>query len=301
MKSPLRPPPVGSETEVRVVAPAGAVGREALEAGIALLEDRFRVGWNSGVFERHGYLAGDDDRRAGELQTALDDPGVGAVLAARGGYGTTRIIDRIELEGLGLAPRWIAGSSDLTALLLRVWSELGLVTAHGPMVASLPRQRRDLELLCELLAGESWQAPHGLEGIERGAAEGPLLGGNLAILAHLCGAIDPGLFEGAILLLEEVGERPYRVDRYLVQLERSGVLERVAGFVIGELSGCEAERGPGALEVIAGRLCARGAPLAAGYPAAHGERNAPFPHGAIVRLEVGPGGVSLGEKRGGSS
>ncbi|MFO8071095.1 MAG: LD-carboxypeptidase [Polyangia bacterium] len=300
MKFPLRPPPVEGAAEVRVVAPAGAVRREELEAGIALLEHRFRIGWTSGAFERHGYLAGDDDRRAGELQSALDDPGVGAVLAARGGYGTTRIIDRIALDGLGRAPRWIAGSSDLTALLLRVWSELGLVTAHGPMVASLPRQRRDLELLCGLLAGGSWRAPHGLEELERGAAEGPLLGGNLAILAHLCGTIDPDLFEGAILLLEEVGERPYRVDRYLVQLERSGVLERVAGFLIGELTGCESERGPGALEVMAERLCGRGAPVAAGYPAAHGQRNVPFPHGAIVRLEVGAGGVSLGEKRGGS-
>ena len=292
MRAPIRrPPPVGRNDRVRVVAPAGAVRSERLDAGVELLGRRLRLVVPPGVRARHGYLAGDDAHRLGAIDAAFADSGCRAVIAARGGFGTTRILDRIDLARLERDPIWVVGSSDLTALLLRLYAELGLASIHGPMVAGLDRQRRDLEALAALLAGERLP-PEALTGLAPGVAEGPLLGGNLTILAHLCGALDPAVYEGAVLFFEEVGERPFRVDRCLTQLWRTGVLERVAGVVVGDLTGCEAAAGPSAREVVGEHLAGLGCPVAEGYPAAHGDRNLPFVHGAAVRLEVEPAGTA---------
>jgi muramoyltetrapeptide carboxypeptidase len=293
--SPIWPSPLQRGDLVRVVAPAGPVPGDELAAGIAALESRYRVLSEDGVQASSGFLAGSDERRAGELQSAIDDTAAALLIAARGGYGTTRIIDRLRLGGLRDRPRWIVGSSDLTALLLQLWSELGLCTIHGPMIAGLAAPaERDLELLFDLLEGRSWSPPGDLDPLIDGVAHGPLIGGNLTILAHLCGAIDPAFAEGAILFVEDVGERPYRIDRCLVQLERSGILGRAAGFVVGEFHDCE----PGAdrvtaAEVVLDHLGRLGLPVAAGYPAAHGGRNAPFIHGATVELAVSEGLAAL--------
>jgi len=289
------PPPLQPGDRVRVVAPAGPVPEDELRAGIALLEGRYQVEHEPGLLAASGFLAGSDERRAGELQAALDDPGCGAVIAARGGYGTTRILDRLRTSGLAERPRWIVGSSDLTALLIQVWAELGLLAIHGPMVAWLGRaDDRDRRALLDLLEGRPWSPPDRLEPQIDGTARGPLVGGNLTVLAHLCGAFDPSSVEGAILFVEDVGEQPYRVDRCLVQLERAGVLPRIAGCLIGELTDCD----PGrhrvtAAEVLLDRLGRLGVPVAAGYPAAHGGRNLPFVHGGEVELDVSEGAATV--------
>lgn len=293
--NPLYPPPLATGDRVRVVAPAGPVPEADLLAGVAVLEQRYEVVAEPGLTATSGFLAGGDERRAGELQQAIDDSACRAILAARGGYGVTRILDRLRLGGLGDRPRWVVGSSDLTALLLQLWARLGLCAIHGPMVAWFGSSDPvDLRALHDLLEGRPWTPPERLEPVIDGRARGPLLGGNLTILAHLCGALDATCVEGAILFLEDVGEQPYRVDRCLVQLERAGVLGRVAGCLIGEFTGCEPGRyAVTAAEVLLDRLGRLGIPVAAGYPAAHGGRNLPFVHGGEVELDVDEGSATV--------
>jgi len=293
--SPLWPPPLSQGDAVAIAAPAGPVSRAALEEGARLIARHFDLMPFGGALAREGFLAGDDDHRCAGLQAALDGD-ARAVIAARGGYGTTRILDRLDLSRLAARPRWVAGCSDLTALLLRLWAELGLVSIHGPMAARLPvTDPRDAAALFSIMRGEPWTAPDGLIPLRDGSATGPMIGGNLTVLAHLCGTLPPGLAEGAVLFIEDVGEAPYRLDRCLVQLARAGILPRAAGIVVGEMTACPpGDDGVTARRVIGERLEGLGVPVALGYPAAHGERNAPFVHGAFVRLEVSGGGVSLG-------
>lgn len=291
----VQPPPIAAGDPIRVVAPAGPVPGAELDAGVAVLERRYLVQRDPGLRAGSGFLAGSDERRVGELQAALDDVRVAAVIAARGGYGTTRIIDRLRISGLREHPRWIVGSSDLTALLVQLWSELSLCSIHGPMAAWLGSAApRDVDVLFDLLEGRPWSPPTGLEPLIDGRACGPLVGGNLMLLAHLCGAVDPGFAESAILFLEDVNEQPYRIDRCLVQLERAGVLGRIAGCLVGAFAGCEPERyGVTAAEVVHERLGRLNVPVATGYPAAHGGRNLPFVHGGEVVLEVGKGAATV--------
>jgi muramoyltetrapeptide carboxypeptidase len=280
---------------VRVVAPAGPVRQpEAFAAGIALLDQRFGVERDPAVLAVEGYLAGSDDRRLAELQAALDQPGIGAVIAARGGFGSTRIVDRLDLRRLLAEPRWIVGSSDLTGLLVKLWADHRMQAIHGPMVERLAQQPNDAELLFALLEGRRWRPPSGLRTLRPGAATGALIGGNLTMLAHLAGTVDPAITAGTILLLEDVGEAPYRLDRALVQLERAGWLSGAAGLVLGEFTSCAP--GPddvAAEQVLAGLAARLEVPVAAGYPAAHGARNHPFVHGGPVELECGAGGAGL--------
>lgn len=273
-----------------VVAPAGPVDPLELEQSLAALATRFDVVCDEAVRRRQGYHAGTDDERLAALQQAIDDPRVKAVVAARGGYGTTRLLDRLDLSGLAQAPKWLVGCSDLTSLLLTVYHELGLATVHGPMAASLLRtDAADVNELSSLLTTDHRRSDQPLVPTVPGFAKGPLLGGNLTVLAHLVGALPRSAVHGAVLFLEDVGEAPYRLDRCLVQLARAGWLSEIAGVVVGELFGCEDEAdryGITAEAAMEARLRELGLPTASGYPAAHGRRNRPFIHGAVVTLEV---------------
>lgn len=261
---------------------------EDLSAGIARLAHTFRVLEEPRLIERAGFWAGDDEVRLAVMQRALDHPQVAAVLAARGGYGTTRILDRIDWERVLRAPRWLVGSSDLTAILVYLWARFRLLTIHGPMVARFPGgDGEDFDTLMTLLQGGDWQPPPGLRGVVSGAATGPLLGGNLCLLAHLAGTVSPDAFDGAILFLEEVSEAPYRVDRMLTQLARAGFLRALRGVVLGHFTHCAPqEDGVTARDVLLSHFRPYGIPVVENYPAAHGGRNYPFVHGGRVALCV---------------
>jgi muramoyltetrapeptide carboxypeptidase len=281
---------------VRVVSPASPVHERDLAAGLRLLRERYRVETGRSVLSRRGFLAGADGERRRDLEEALADPEARAVFAARGGAGTARIVDDADLAAGRSAFPWVVGSSDVTVLLLHLWSRARILSIHGPMVGTLARHREDLNRLTALLEGAPFRGPDDLVPLVTGSCEGPLLGGNLTILAHLCGTLPPSEFEGAILFIEDVGERPYRLDRCLVQLRRAGVLERLAGLVLGEFTDClPGLDGTSAEQVAAEHALSLGLPAASGYPAAHGSGNRPFVHGARVRLEVTPARVFLGE------
>ncbi len=282
--------------QVAVVCPAGPVSPEHLTAGLEKLSSRFTP-IPPGDLPPDGYLAAPDDGRLACLQSAFDSPDVCAVLAARGGYGTTRILDRVRLETFVRSRKWLVGSSDVTALLMEAWVKYGYKTLHGPMVAGFHKTApQDVELLFDLLTGAKWPGCFDLRPLVQGRVRGPLVGGNLFVLAHLCGTptLAAEALDGAVLFLEEVGEAPYRIDRCLVQLERCGVLEAVAAVVIGETTRCRTgPDGTTADEVFERQLARFKRPVARGYPAAHGERNLPFIHGAEVELVVEGGAASL--------
>lgn len=279
-----RPPRLRPGDALAIIAPAGPVGAARFAAGAARLADRYRLIYDEALFTRTGYLAGPDDRRLAELHAALHNPGLGAVLCARGGYGVMRLLPELRLG----PPRIVAGFSDVTALhaaSLRA----GVVALHAPVLTQLGEL--DLEhaaALVQLLEQPSPPPPwEGLDALAPGRATGIAVGGNLEVVCRLVGTPWALPLDGAVLFIEEVGERPYRLDRALTQL-RLGGLAGVAAIVVGDLVRCDEPdgSGPRASEVVAERLGGLGVPVLAGAPFGHGDRNLPFPLGGRVVVDA---------------
>ncbi len=236
---------------------------------------------------RDGYLAGTDVDRSEAFCEALEDSAVRAVLAARGGYGAMRLLERAGarmLKALVGDPKAIVGFSDVTALhalALRA----GVRSVHGPMVAAIGRESTRGDELWEVLRGGVPGPWAGLEPWVDGDIEGIAVGGNLALLAALAGTPWQVNCLGAVLFLEDVSERPYRLDRMLTTLRLSGCLDGVRGIVLGDFTDCE----PGPDGATAGwtlrdRLMDLGVPVLASAPFGHGLRNRPWVVGAPVRM-----------------
>jgi muramoyltetrapeptide carboxypeptidase len=275
---------------VCVVAPSSPFNADDLKRGLDLLASRYQVSHSASLFERHGYLAGRDSRRLEELQSAVDDPELDAIVAARGGYGATRLLDLLDLRGLRTRPKLLVGFSDITALHA-VWSRVGLGSIHGPMVAAVGRGGdAELARVIEAIEGRHVRELTGLRALAPGHACGPLAGGNLAVLCALIGTPFMPDLSGAVLLLEDVGERPYRVDRMLTSLRQSGALQHVAGILLGAFT--KAEPGADGMtldEVLVDRLASLGVPVLAGAPVGHIELNEPVPLGALIELDSATG------------
>lgn len=271
---------------VVAVAPAGPFDRASFESGLEVIAQRYRVHYDPGALARHRYLAGTDERRLGELAAALADSDTRAVFCARGGYGVMRLLS--GLESAAIAPKPVIGFSDLTALHQFLQRE-GHVSIHGPTLTQLSRLDAPAhQRLFDLLESQAPAATlTGTETYVDGMAEGPLLGGNLSVLTRLLGTPFLAPMEGAILLLEDVGERPYRLDRMWTHLALAGVFRQVCGIVLGEFAACEAKDADySSGEVLRELAVATGLPCAAGFPIGHGEHNQPVPLGVRVRLDA---------------
>lgn len=283
---------------IGVIAPAGPVDPQRLAQVPGLYAAQ---GWRArlypGCSQRCDYLAGDDDTRLADLHAALADPEVAAIHCIRGGYGSMRILDRIDAGLVRRAAKLLIGYSDITALHA-LWARQGLASLHAPMAASdllLPDRQTDRDaffglLRQGLLAGQTL-AP-ALDAAAQvlcraGVAEGLLVGGNLSLVAALLGTPWAWDARGAILFLEDVNEEPYRVDRLLTQLRLSGVLDAAAGFVLGSFT--EGASPSGLLQQLLGDL---GKPVLAGWPTGHGTPNRPLPLGLRVRLDAQAGSLT---------
>lgn len=285
---------------IRVIAPSSGFDRERFERGIAWIRDS---GWDpvfdERLFVRHRYLAGDDDHRISLVLEALLDRSAAALWCVRGGYGATRIIERLGPALRESPVRWLVGFSDITALHSAL-ARFGRVSMHGANITTLDEwEQTHREELFGMLRGEVIQQRfegrvlHGT-----GTHRGTLRGGNLAVLTALAGTGGLPSFEGAIVLLEDVGERPYRLDRSLTQLIRAKVFDGAAGFAIGQLSGCEVGNGADydALDVVVERLGELGLPVLAGLPIGHdpGSRAACLGARAELDLERAQLDVAIG-------
>jgi muramoyltetrapeptide carboxypeptidase len=280
---------------VFVVAPSGPFDRAAAHAGIAWLEQRYRVKRSATLFARDAYLAGSDRRRAAELQKALDS-NVKAIVAARGGYGLGRIAARLDWRGVLDRPKWLVGFSDFTVLHAESWRR-GLATLHAPMLCTLglakPATRlRWLDALQEPQRERRWE---GLRSWRSGRARGPLIGGNLAVLHSMAAARRLRFPKGAIIFLEDIGERPYRVDRMLTDLLEGGYLTSASGIIVGEFIDCA----PGADgrtvdDVLCERLRSLDIPVLSGFPSGHGARNDAIVLGQTAHVDARRGTCTLG-------
>lgn len=272
---------------VAVVAPASPFDRAAFDAGLEIISRRYQVRYDPGLLTRQRYLAGSDERRLTELASALADGNARAVFCARGGYGMMRLLP--GLEGLAVAPKPVVGFSDITAL--HQWLQRqGLMSIHGPVITQLSRIDGSAHgRLFELLEAEAPASDLiGSDTYVRGTVEGPLLGGNLSVLTRLLGTPFLAPLEGAVLLLEDVGERPYRLDRMWTHLALAGVFRQVRGIVLGDFSGCEdRDANYASADVLRELVIQTGLPCAAGFPVGHGSSNQPVPLGARVRLDAG--------------
>lgn len=278
---------------IAVVAPCGPSPAELIRAGVARVAPRYEVSLDERALLAEGFLAGKDEIRAASLIDALRDREVRAIWCTRGGYGATRLLERFgdAIEGaLRENPKPIVGFSDVTGLHA-LWSKVGVRSIHGPMIARLgaPDAVGDAELLAvfEAIEGRT-PSMRAAEVWAPGAFEGRATGGNLAVLAALVGTPHAPRWEGAVVFLEDVGERPYRVDRLLTQLRAAGAAAGAAGFVLGDFTDC----GPGpdgrtVEDVLREGLGPLGVPVVAGAPFGHGPRCAPFELGAPVRVDEG--------------
>lgn len=288
---------------VAVIAPAGPC-KEAervaqIEAMFARHGLRARLYPScSATHPQHDYLSGSDEQRLADLHAALSDEHIAAIFGLRGGYGCARFIDRIDAELVRAHPKSLIGYSDLTTLHA-LWSRQGVPSFHAPMPASdwlEEGAQADTEalfgvlmqpllagtVLAPALAADTWH--------QAGVAEGSLVGGNLAIVASLIGTPYAVPVQDNLLLLEDIGEAPYRIDRLLTQLRLAGALDAATGFVLGSFSGDEDP-----MAVVQDHLLRTAKPVLAGWPAGHGQPNRALPLGVRMQLDAAAGTLQLME------
>jgi muramoyltetrapeptide carboxypeptidase len=286
------PPPLSTGARVALVAPAGHLrGPEQLDVA---LENARALGWEpvpgASVLARHGYLGGTDAKRLHDLNAALADESIDAIWCVRGGYGCSRLLANIDYASLTRRPRALIGFSDITALHAAISTRCELVSFHGPTARgkltpfssdSLRRatiERRDP-------CGTASEA----RTISAGRAHGRLVGGNLALLASLAGTRYAPDYRGALLVLEDVGEPAYRIDRMLVQLALSGALAQIAGLVVGHFTDTTPsdEIAPMSIDdLVRDAAAIAGVPAIVGVPVGHIDDQWTVPLGAEAELDA---------------
>lgn len=296
----LVPEPLRRGDLVGVVASGFAVDRTAVEAGVAELDRmglRVRIG--RAVYRRDGYLAGSDASRLQDLVTMLEDDEVRAIHFARGGWGASRFLDVVPWKLMARHPKLMIGYSDLTAIFAPALDRCRLSSVYGPLVTELGNPRKfDRASLAR--AYFHTRQPFAISFSARsvllpGSAVGPAVGGCLTLLTHLTGTRYAPDLRGAILLIEEVGEAPYRLDRMLTQLRLAGMLDHLAGVLVGSLTGCKppagARRSPTARHVITESFRPLGIPVVSGLRFGHIDRKLSLPLGVEVHIDTRRGRI----------
>ena len=285
----IRPPRLLRGDLVGVISPAGPVNETELEQGLGMLEEAglfVRLGPH--VYARTGYTAGDDSVRLGDLNAMLEDKEIKAIICARGGYGSLRLLDKIRYDLLIDSPKIIVGYSDITALLMAVHAKTNMVTFHGSMVRTLAlSEKGNWQSLLRLLTADGAVSMD----ISRssilvpGRAAGPLMGGNLSMLCHLLGTDFLPSLKGCILFVEDINEPLYRLDRMLTHLSLAHVLDGISGLIAGQFEGCADNFEIN--QLLKDAASEIGIPVVAGFPTGHGEENIALPIGMWAELDTG--------------
>jgi muramoyltetrapeptide carboxypeptidase len=308
----VRPPKLVPGSRIALIAPAGPLlERDDLTRAETLcraLDYEPVLGKNA--HNHYGYLAGTDDERLFDLNQALQDSTLSAVWCIRGGYGVTRLLERVDFEAIARRPKALIGFSDITALINAVSRAAGVVTFHGPVArASMPAFTREhfervltrteppgpLGRLPEP-AGVLVPQEHRIVTLRGGTAEGPLAGGNLTLLQCLIGTPWFPDLDGAILFIEDVNEHLYRIDRALAQLRTIGALQRLAGIVVGRFTALDRAGRDGALgfdQVLTSYFAPLNIPIAYGFPIGHIDAQWTLPLGVRARLDADAGELVL--------
>ena len=267
-----------------MLAPSGPFDPPIFERGLEVLKQRYTPVLGEHLRSSKRYLAGTTVDRVADFAKALQDESIDAIWAARGGFGAIHLLPEIRFLA---EKKSVIGFSDITALHLMRQCQ-GLRSLHAPVVTQLGTQPAEVtDRLFDILEGALPSPLMGTDSVCPGIAEGPLVGGNLSVIASLCGTPFQPDFRGAVLLLEDIGERPYRIDRMLSQLKLAGILESVSGIVLGEFTNCEEkDAGYTSAEVLSEILRATGKPCARGFNVGHGKINHAAVLGARVHLNA---------------
>jgi muramoyltetrapeptide carboxypeptidase len=293
----IKPLGLHSGDTIGIAAPASPFDQQAFERGVAVLESMgFQVKIPENLFLRQGYLAGSDNERASQLMSLFEDETVRAIFCVRGGFGSMRLLPLLDFAGICARPKILIGFSDITALLVAVYSRCCMVTFHGPLVTTLSKaSKKTCSGLIDVVGPSKPQVlqPSKPVVLSSGKASGPLLGGNLTNLCHLLGTPYEPRFAGHLLFLEDRGEAPYRIDRMLSQLHLGGHLDGVTGVVLGSFLDC------GSLEdvysVFVEAFQHTGVPILAGFDMGHGTDNLTVPIGIGADLDTEDGSLRFQE------
>ena len=311
----IKPKRLQKGDTIAVVAPASPLNEDdQVYAALETIESLgFKVKQGQNLFQRYAYLAGSDKQRAFDFNAAFADETVDGIITLGGGYGSPRILPFLDYELIRANPKFLMGYSDITALLNGILQQSGLVTFHGPIANQVFTPYTFSEFEKITIKGESnvlVGAPPEFEGspgsIERtnrvlrignGKVKGQLIGGNLSLLATLCGTPYAPDYEGKILFIEEVAEATYRIDRMLTQLWLSGELQKVAGIAFGKFSGCSTSASWAKQltveEVLVSRCEQMGIPALRGLMIGHVPDQTTLPLGCMAELNVDAGTLTL--------
>ncbi|MBL8576843.1 MAG: LD-carboxypeptidase [Mesorhizobium sp.] len=294
----LVPPKLRRGDKVRFLSPASTPDRELVMRRAKVLEGwGLRVDFGAHAFDKLSFLAGTDDDRIADLNLALADPDIRTIFATRGGKGSYRIADRMDFEAVRRDPKFVVGFSDITALLLALQRQCGLVGIHGSVVedSCAPANivlrgllMEDKETVLAAVPSESTAAL-----TTSGQVTGRLIGGNLDTIAACAGWALPSL-AGAILLLEAIDMQIGQVDRQLTMLRKAGHLDGVAGIAVGQFTGFKPSSGGlTVVDLLRDHLGGLGVPVLGGLPIGHGEGWFPVPHGASATLDISAGTLTV--------
>ncbi|OWP64958.1 LD-carboxypeptidase [Hymenobacter amundsenii] len=295
----IAPPPLRPHDRVAIVCPARQASHAELAAAVTTLESwGLRVTLGASTNVAHHQFGGSDEVRRQDLQHQLDNPSIRAIFCARGGYGTTRIIDGLDFARFAESPKWVAGFSDITTLNCHLLGR-GYQSIHGvmPLLFHQEAGQESLESLRRALFGEAlaYEVPaHPLN--RPGTAVGELVGGNLSILQTLTGTASDVSTDGRVLFLEDIDEYLYAIDRMLVHLDRTGKLAGLAGLVVGHFTNPQDNTVPFGLtpgEIINHYAAKYSFPVAHGFPVGHEPQNMALVVGQQMRLTVDETGARL--------
>lgn len=290
----VRPAALKPGDTIGLVTPSSSIQADFLAEGCLELESLgFGVRFREDIHDRHRYLAGGVDRRVEEFAQMMNDPSLAAVFCARGGYGSAHLLPHLDFESMVSEPRIFCGASDIT-MLLGALEHAGMVVFHGPMVATsirLGEEGYNRDVLKRLMIeGEAVSFPTtGCEVLRPGRAEGRLTGGCISLVVSLLGTPWEVSTRGSLMVLEDIGCRPYQVDRMLTQLRQAGKFEGVQGFVFGEMLECfqHEEQDYTLQDVIVEVLGDLGVPILYNFPTGHSTQpNVPVPFGVPARLDL---------------
>ncbi|MEM6817056.1 MAG: LD-carboxypeptidase [Bacteroidota bacterium] len=280
---------------VAIIAPSRLILPDQVEKALKVFRHwGLQVHLGDSIFKSHGYFAGTDEQRLGDLQHFVNDPSIKAIFCARGGYGVTRILDQLDLDPLKENPKWIIGFSDITALHLAL-AKLGIASVHGLMPVQFDYfdAESSIESLRKLLfEGTGLINAASNDSNRRGSGSAPIIGGNLSLLADSLGTASEVETENKILFFEEIDEYLYKVDRMLTQLKRAGKFDALKGLVIGDFSQIKDTKipfGQGLEEIILDKVKKYDFPVGFGFPIGHEIPNFSIPLMSEVKFEVTAG------------
>ena len=288
---------------IGMVCPAGTIPLEKVQKCVETLTGwGYTVKLGKTLGGKHFTFSGTDAERAADLQAMMDDKNVKAILCARGGYGLSRIIDTLDFTAMQVHPKWVIGFSDITVLHAAIQKQ-NTMSIHGPMAAAFNKGAEGevyIQSLKNILIGENQIIKAVSNALNKqGLATANLIGGNLCMIAHLIGSKNAMDTKGKILFIEDIGEAHYNIDRLIIQCKNAGILDDLAGLVVGgftELKDTAADFGATANEIIHAHISNFNYPVCFDFPISHGLQNYAVKQGGAYALEVNSEGAILKER-----